>query len=275
MSVRRLKCAVELVRADDIRVSLRSYPPGYDQPKHAHPVTHLTLVLGGSIQETVGSRCERAGPLSVVLKPAGVGHADSIGPWGADTFQVWVPERVTQGALDFKIRSLRWRWLHGGSVARQMLLLLRDLRGRRYPHTGRCQQHENLQKEVFSILAQVGREEQVSLDQKAAPEWLLEVKESIDARALHGLRVPRLAAEARVHPIYLARLFRRYFGCSVCGYIKQARFRATATLIQRSGTALTEIAFRAGFSDQAHMCREFKTGTGLTPRVFRELTGAQ
>ena len=156
-----------------------------------------------------------------------------------------------------------------------MLLLLRDLRGMRRPSTGRGQKDGKLQEDVCNLLARVGREKQASPGKKTAPKWLLQVKESIDERALHGLRVPRLAAEARVHPVYLARLFRRYFGCSVCGYIKQARFRATATLIQRSDTALTEIAFRAGFSDQAHMCREFKTGTGLTPGAFRELTGAQ
>ncbi len=254
-----------LVRLDDVRVSWRSYAPGFEQPKHAHHGTYLTLVFRGSIRETVASRCEHAGPLSVVIKPEGTEHTDRVGPRGVETLQIWMARSLTQRSFDRKSGSLSWRWLHGGPLASRMLLLLRGLQDCESPDEGNV--HDN----VCDLVAQVGEQDEPT-SSAGAPKWLQRVRESIDDRVFEGLRVRDLAAEARVHPVYLARLFRRHFHCSVCGYVKQARTRAAATLIERFDTALTQIAFQAGFSDQAHMCREFKAGTGLTPGRFRQLT---
>ena len=255
-----------LVRLGEVRVSWRCYAPGFEQPKHAHRGTYLTLVFRGSIRETVASRCEHAGPLSVVIKPEGTEHADRVGPRGAETLQIWMPRSLTQGSLDRKSRPLSWRWLHGGPLARCMLLLLRDLKD------CECLDEGDVQDKVYDLVAQIGEQEERTSSAGTAPRWLQRVRESIDDRVFERLRVRDLAAEARVHPVYLARLFRRHFQCSVCGYVKQARTRAAATLIERFDTALTQIAIQAGFCDQAHMCREFKTGTGLTPGGFRRLT---
>ena len=55
---------------DGIALSEIEYPPDFRQAKHDHPWTSVTLVLGGGLEERVGSTVETAAPLSMVVKPA-------------------------------------------------------------------------------------------------------------------------------------------------------------------------------------------------------------
>ena len=83
--------------------------------------------------------------------------------------------------------------------------------------------------------------------------------------------VQQLAAEASVHPVYLARIFRRYFGMSVVEYIKSVRLAQSIDLMVDRPGSLGLVATSSGFSDQAHWCRVFKARTGLTPRTFHQV----
>jgi AraC-like DNA-binding protein len=40
-------------------------------------------------------------------------------------------------------------------------------------------------------------------------------------------------------------------------------------LMKSSSKALSEIAIDCGFSDQAHMCRQFRRATGVSPNAWR------
>jgi AraC family transcriptional regulator len=84
-------------------------------------------------------------------------------------------------------------------------------------------------------------------------------------------RVHALAASADVHPVYLARQFRRFYGCSVSEYIQQRRLQRTADLMTSGDEPLSVVSYRAGFADQAHMCRVFRAHMGITPGTFRQL----
>ena len=64
----------------------------------------------------------------------------------------------------------------------------------------------------------------------------------------------------------LERLFKQHAGVSVKGMIKLVRFTNVLSAIQNKSTAnLTHIAYDAGYYDQAHLCNEIKSYTGLTP----------
>jgi len=64
----------------------------------------------------------------------------------------------------------------------------------------------------------------------------------------------------------LERIFKQHTGVSIKGMIRLVRFTNVLHIIKNSnGTNLTGIAYAAGYYDQAHLCNEVKSFTGLTP----------
>jgi AraC family transcriptional regulator len=46
------------------------------------------------------------------------------------------------------------------------------------------------------------------------------------------------------------------------------KIEAAKKLIRSKKGSLTEIAYKLGFSDQAHFCNAFRRATGISPRRF-------
>jgi AraC family transcriptional regulator len=67
-----------------------------------------------------------------------------------------------------------------------------------------------------------------------------------------------------VHPVYLARVFRRRHGCSVSEYLRALRLEEAGRLVLQ-GAPLAQAAYAAGFADQAHFTRCFAAAFGFTP----------
>ncbi|UXN58415.1 AraC family transcriptional regulator [Phyllobacterium zundukense] len=104
----------------------------------------------------------------------------------------------------------------------------------------------------------------------------------IDARALDRARayldanLDRTVASAELEGITgqdrfsLARQFRKAYGTSPHRYLMMRRLdRARAGIA--SGLSLADAALVAGFSDQAHMTRRFKTNYGISPGHWQRL----
>jgi AraC-like DNA-binding protein len=68
----------------------------------------------------------------------------------------------------------------------------------------------------------------------------------------------------------LARQFRIMFGTSPYRYLLMRRLDFARELIHQERT-LVEVACDAGFADQAHFTRAFKSAFGLTPARYRAL----
>jgi AraC family transcriptional regulator len=128
----------------------------------------------------------------------------------------------------------------------------------------------NLENEVLDLLAAV-RPLQPQAGQDP-PRWLVRAREEIEDTLPAVLRVQQLARTADVHPVYLARQFRRFYGCSVTDYMARRRTQLAASYLARPGLALSAVAYQAGYADQSHFCRGFRAATGVTPRAYRTLT---
>lgn len=251
--------------ADGARVVERSYTPRRKEERHAHPHANVSLVLAGSVEETVGRSLERAYALSVVLKPGGTEHSNLYGTKGARIFSVLLEPELAASIKDWEPGLGQWQWAHGGEAARWMLRLLRTHR--------RCRTRPGGEVEdcVYEVLASLPRGQ--SPERTAAPpRWLALVRQELDDTFAEGPRVRDLAARAGVHSVYLARQFRRYVGCSITDYRTLLRARAAAELLASSGVPPAEAADLCGFADQSHLCRVFKGATGLTPLAYRRLT---
>lgn len=248
------------------RIRVRSYAAGLSQSAHAHADTTITLVVRGALEERVGRRAQLAGPMSVVVKPAGTEHANRFGPTGTTTLQATLSaDDVVR--LDPERRLLgRWRWVQSPAAARAMIELLRRAAGRAAPAGGHAQGAEDLLRELLAAL-----DPPVDPPAHAPPAWLGEARASLE-RGEASIRA--LAGRLDLHPVHLACAFRRHHGMGPSEYRRRARIRRAATLLVDSDRPLVEIAYECGFADQAHMTRALRRLLGETPAGLRRLAGA-
>ena len=87
--------------------------------------------------------------------------------------------------------------------------------------------------------------------------------------ATSDVSVSALANDVGMHPVALARAFRREVGCSLTAFRRRARIRHAAELLSSTRMALADVALESGFSDQSHLCRVFRSELGVTPSSFR------
>jgi AraC family transcriptional regulator len=81
--------------------------------------------------------------------------------------------------------------------------------------------------------------------------------------------VAEIARAVGVHPVHLARAFRRFFGCSPAHYLRRVRIERAARMIRSSSHPLAEIAATCGFVDQSHLTRAFTRSLGTSPAAYR------
>ena len=101
------------------------------------------------------------------------------------------------------------------------------------------------------------------------PQWLEKVRNILDQRFAEPFKLSEIAAEAGVHPVHLAREFRKHYGTSVGEYLRRVRIEYACRELMGSNAAVTNIAFAAGFADQSHFSRTFKRLCGTTPGRYR------
>lgn len=88
---------------------------------------------------------------------------------------------------------------------------------------------------------------------------------------------PAMAALEAAHGISrfaIAREFRAHFGVSPSRYVIERRLDHVRRRIA-AGDGLAEAALAAGFSDQSHMTRHFRSANGLSPGRWRAVTCVQ
>lgn len=235
------------------------YAADYRQAPHAHERTGITLVLAGAFRETARGREEYAGALSVVVKPAGTVHADRVGPAGARTVLVEIPDQASALPMPHDLGG--WRWIHAGAGVRPLLALRRALLD-----PERAPDPEDLFLELLGEVAPVPAPAPGD-----APAWVRRAREALDDLAPAGIRVRDLAERVGVHPVSLTRAFRRAYGMPVSVYRRRLRLQRAAAQVTATGRGLSRIAHAVGYADHAHMCREIRDATGLTPSRLREL----
>jgi AraC-like DNA-binding protein len=87
-------------------------------------------------------------------------------------------------------------------------------------------------------------------------------------RRTHGVvRIGALARDLGISQDALEKRFRRVAGASPKQLASIARFRSVVAGFER-GETLTALAHRAGYFDQSHLIREFRSFTGEAPEAF-------
>ena len=251
-------CAVS-----DFLLSESSYRAGSRIGHHSHASPYLSILLRGSYRETYGRRSRDCRPSTVVFHPAGEVHADHFLASGGHIFRFEIPQSKdltcsTRAALEDPFELI------GGPVA--------WLATRLYAEFKRLDPYSPLIIEglVLEILGYSTRRK-VEQHNNQPPSWLLRVQELLRESAVDELTLSRIARVADVHVVHLARVFRKFYGCTVGEYVRRLRIEYAIRELCSADKPLAQIAAEAGFSDQSHFCRAFKLSTGVSPGHYRDL----
>ena len=102
-----------------------------------------------------------------------------------------------------------------------------------------------------------------------APARANRVCEYIDSHLQENIALEVLAEIAHLSVHHFARSFRQTLGIPPHNYIVQRRVEHAQHLLRNTDLPLSEIAIVAGFTDQSHLARHFRTFTGISPSLAR------
>ena len=103
-----------------------------------------------------------------------------------------------------------------------------------------------------------------------APARANRVCEYIDSHLQENIALEVLAEIAQLSVHHFARAFRQTLGIPPHNYIVQRRVEHAQQLLRNTDLPLSEIAIVAGFTDQSHLARHFRTITGVSPSLTRQ-----
>lgn len=244
------------------------FPPGAHLEVHVHDRPTFAVILNGSfdlVLTSPGIRRKRldCSPGTLFTEPAGEKHANLVGAGGASVI-VFQPDpaasELDEAALGVLDRINHFR--HGGIMG-----LGRELAREVLEPDGMAP----LAAEALALEMLV---ETARLDARdrwvgETPPWMTLAIDYVHAHFREPLRIRDVAGVVGVHPAHLAARFRQVHKMSLGAYIRRLRVDWAADRLTGSEESIAAIAYRAGFSDQAHLTRQFKRATGWTPARYR------
>ncbi|WP_215235479.1 helix-turn-helix domain-containing protein [Dyadobacter linearis] len=84
------------------------------------------------------------------------------------------------------------------------------------------------------------------------------------------LTIAHLARQFNYAPAYISLFFKRHTGESLKQYIIRSKVRIIESRLLYSKRSLTEIADEFGYTDESHLCRQFRKYAGVSPASFRQ-----
>jgi len=245
--------------APSLRVSETVYPPLRRMAPHVDGRARVSLLVAGAVEEDAADGPRLAGPGSVVVKPADAVHANRFGPAGARIVTLEPDAALLEEFAGPASGFSAYRWRHGASAALTQVVV-------RAVHSGCDRQAAAVRGCLAGLMAFVGAG---GAGGAQPPRWLDAARRTLHEHAAGPPAVSVLAGAARVHPVYFARAFRRWYHCSVGEYVRRVRVLNAAEMLAHGERPLAHIALETGFVDQAHFGHAFRRETGTTPGAYR------
>jgi AraC family transcriptional regulator len=95
------------------------------------------------------------------------------------------------------------------------------------------------------------------------------VREYVDGHIAGPIRVAELCALIQRSEGHFSRACKRTFGVSPHAFVIQRRVELAALYMLETDECLSDIALSCGFTDQPHLCKQFRQATGHTPAAWR------
>ena len=91
----------------------------------------------------------------------------------------------------------------------------------------------------------------------------------IDTHFTTRITLSELASQVKMHPNYLAALFKKEMGESFGSYLMRRKIETAQALLTRTEYTYSQIAYSLAFCSQSHFIKAFREKTGFTPRQYR------
>jgi AraC family transcriptional regulator len=231
-------------------------------PMHAHENAFFHFLVDGVCEEIWGRAARISGPSTLAFHPAGEPHSNR---WRSPRGRVFHID--ISGARAEVIRE------HAPILDRPIEIVGGVgpwLAKRLYQEYRRLDSVSSLAMEglALEIFAETSRGGVRTLDRKP-PRWLLRARQLLHDRFSEDLSLSEVAAAIGIHPVHLARVFRKEYGCTLGDYIRRLRIEFACRKLADSETSLAQIAILSGFSDQSHFTNAFRRQMRMTPGEFR------
>jgi AraC family transcriptional regulator len=238
----------------------RAYAPDLKLPEHSHQEPDFCFVLTGNFTEISGKQVRYCRPRSVLFHLPGEAHSDHF-----HTSTRCLGLQFGTGVGD----SSRWQPNVASTSVNSPGGRLSQLAARLYREFCVPDPVSRIMIEglVLQMMAETFR--QTIAPTHVAPPWLEEAKDILHEQFSDRPSLLNLARSVGVHPVHLAREFRRFYGSTITEYVLQRRLDFACQEMLTSRGSLSEIALAAGFFDQSHFTRTFKVQMGMSPNQYR------
>lgn len=257
--------AVHTAFCGGVTVFESAHPPRFELPRHRHDEAVLTLVLAGGFATAMRGEEHACGSLTLLFKPAGESHTEWYGADGARALIVGFEEAQLAAFAGGGLASLPPHRPPAALVP----LAVELYRQLRLADAGVRLGAEEL---AWELLVRCRRR---SLPRDGRPpRWLSRLRERLDAEPAAPFSLSQLAAELGLHPVYVARVFRRHTGCSVGEYLRRRRIDRATEQLAAGRMRPAQVAVECGFYDQSHLHRAFRRESGTSPGRFQRTARA-
>ncbi|MBA2736557.1 MAG: AraC family transcriptional regulator [Pyrinomonadaceae bacterium] len=248
----------------ELTLELASFAPYQKVPKHSHETAFFCMALQGVCTENYRRKVRFYEPSFLSFLPPGEMHSLEFYKTGLRSFSIEIKLPLLKRIREYSLNIEDSIHCRGG----QLMLLFKKA----YSEFFQSDAATPLAVEglVLEMLAEVSRR-RVNKDSQQPPPWLKTITEIIHDQFSENLTLDGIAESAGVHPVYLSRVFRRHYRCTIGDYIRRLRVEYASHQILTTKATLLEIAMTAGFSDQSHFSRIFKRQMGITPTEYRSM----
>ncbi len=227
---------------------------------HQHADAHIVFVPNGEYQTTACRASALVGPGSIIFNPPGTEHRDRY--VGSDPF-------ISFSLAEPVLRT----WGREKSMPQKSTLIVDP---RAVILMANIAKEARLADPVSELVIELASLELIALLAKAPAggslrrvAWLARCRERIEDDLSLVPSVQELAEDASVHPVYLARAFRRRYGHSPAEYLRHTRIARAGRLLRTSQMSLVQVSLACGFADQPSFTKAFGRLVGTTPGQFR------
>jgi AraC family transcriptional regulator len=228
---------------------------------HRHDDAHFVFVLSGTYISSALYAPARTPAPALVYNPAGTVHRDRFLDGKGRFMTLSLDPAILAGAEETRAAQERAFILTHPAAMAAAFRMAREI--------GSGGDSAVLEALAWELLAKLDIGAPAA--NAALPAWAHWAYDAVmDMASDSHLRIADLATELAVHPVHLARVFRKAWDCSPGDMLRWRRVERAIDLLRSKDLCIAEVALASGFADQSHMTCAFQAQCGISPRGYRK-----
>lgn len=235
---------------------------GSRYPLHAHENAYFCFVLQGMYTERYRGRDLLYKPFTLTFRSSGETHEDLVHAPGGRVFVLEIPALWVEKLHDEGLTLRPTLEVFNGTLPQLAARLNQEF------HKSDGAARLAIEGLVLEMLAEAVRKSS-TISESSIPPWLRQAREMIIEQFSESWSLEQLASQVGVHPVHLAKTFRQKYGQPVGAFVRKLRIDYACAELASDVLSVSAIALKAGFADQSHFTKTFKSHLGTTPARYR------